>query len=317
MSLRNGRSMLPLLPVLALAGGMCVAGACRAHDTDPLSADVSDPGSRGMFSITWQTLHSQGLITETGVVAGNTTTDTRSVLLALDYRLDDRWEAHVAVPYISKRSNGGPGAHRLDLLTVPHPEAQFLDDGAYHSGWQDWALGMSYHADWRGFHVEPRATLVLPSHDYSFFANAAIGQNLRRLNLSVDVTRRPDLSNFYWSAGYGYELVEEILGIGLNKHYVRLSAGYFFSPQWSARVFTAGRFSQGRDAIAFANEGRSTEFWYQHDRLSRHNYALVGIGATYFVDDRYALTFTTANMVWGRTVHELRNAYEVQLSRAF
>jgi hypothetical protein len=76
------------------------------------------------------------------------------------------------------------------------------------------------------------------------------------------------------------------------------------------------RRSQGRDANFFTPASRS-EYWYRHDQLSRHNYAIAGFGATWRINDRYALSGTVGKMVWGRTVHELKRAYELELSRSF
>jgi hypothetical protein len=43
--------------------------------------------------------------------------------------------------------------------------------------------------------------------------SAATGQRLKRLRLGFDASRRLGRSNFHYSAGYSYELVEEVLGV--------------------------------------------------------------------------------------------------------
>jgi hypothetical protein len=205
--------------------------------------------------------------------------------------------------------------HRLDILQVPHPEASFLDDRNFHGGWQDWAFGVSRHGEWRGYEIVPRATLYWPTHDYSHFGNAAIGQNLKKLALGVDVSRSIGFSDFYWSLGYSYEIVEEVLGISLDKHHARASLGYFFTPRVSGRLFVNARDGQGRDTGDFPD--RTSELWYQHDRLTRHDYVIGGVAATWQVTDLWAVTLTGVRLIRGRNVHNLDSAYEIQFSRDF
>ncbi|MCJ0825479.1 hypothetical protein MQC88_05820 [Luteimonas sp. 50] len=277
----------------------------------------ADPGGqRGTMSLAYQTLHSSGLLLQDGINNHGAITDTQSLRLSVDYLLDGGWELHAALPYISKRSLHDNGNHNPLNLVLPHPESQFLDDGRYHGGLQDLQLGVSRHLVRGRYRIEPHVVLTWPSHDYTFFANAAIGQHLRKLKFGADVTRQLADSNFYWSAGYDYEFTEKVMDIGIDKQHARLAAGYFFSPTWSGRVFATMRRSQGRDADFFSPANRD-EYWYHHDQLSRHNYAIAGFGATWRINDRYALSGTVGRMVWGRTVHELKRAYELELSRSF
>lgn len=303
---------------LALAGTSLAQPIPRSATADDLFTIWGDqPGVRGQVSVIYQQLHTEGLILDSGVNNRGAITDTRSIALTLDYRLTQRWQAHVSVPYVRKRSRRDPGNHNPALLDRPHPESRFLDDGQFHGELQDWILGVSYDTQLGRFHVEPHVELVWPSHDYTFFANAAVGQRLRRLRLGADAFYRLEHSNLYFSAGYSYELVERIMGISLNKHHLRLSAGYYLSPQLSMRAFAQSRHGQGRDSSYLAFADRRSEAWYQHDRLSRHDYAIAGLGATWRFNDTWAVTLNAATMVYGRTVHELEYAYDLQLAKAF
>jgi hypothetical protein len=302
-----------------LAACTCMLGwsAQARADGDDFDLDLDDTsGHRGTISLAYQSLHSSGLILYNGNNNHGAITDTRSLRLSIDYMLDDSWELHVVLPYISKRSRNDNGNHNPLTLIRPHPESQFLDDGSYHATFQDIQLGVSKHLQLGRYLVEPHVTLTWPSHDYTFFANAAVGQRLKKLKFGADVMRQLQDSNVYWSAGYDYEFVEKVMGIGINKQHARLSAGYYFNPNWTGRVFAVARYSQGRDSNFF-NPARRDEFWYRHDQLSRHNYAIAGIGATWRINDRYTLSATAGKMVWGRTIHELKRAYELELSRGF
>jgi hypothetical protein len=302
--------------MLATCAGMGWSAQARADgdEFDPGTGDAS--GQRGTISMAYQNLHSSGLILQNGVNNHGAITDTHSLRLSIDYMLDDGWELHAVLPFISKRSLHDNGSHDPLDLVQPHPESQFLDDGQYHGALQDVQLGVSRHIELGRYRLEPHATLTWPSHDYTFFANAAVGQHLRKLKLGADVTRQLAGSNFYWSAGYDYEFVEKVMGIGIDKQHARLTGGYYFSPAWSGRVFAVMRRSQGRDADFFSPASQN-EYWYRHDQLSRHNYAIAGFGVTWRINDRYALSGTAGKMVWGRTIHELKSAYELELSRGF
>lgn len=323
MNRRNRSSAPSLLPALALLAGLTVGDTCAAQESfarigHPEIPDEGPTGeqSRGTLTIGYQMQHTKGLILDNGDIPGTTTTDARILFVAVDYMLDDHWEAHVELPFIDKRSSGGPGAHDPSILAVPHPEAEFLDDGRYHGAWQDWVVGVSYHTDWGRFRVEPHLVAQIPSHDYSHFANAAIGQNLWRVKLGVDFTHRLQSSNFYYTAGYSYEVWEKVLDTTLNKHHFRASAGYFFSPQVTGWVFANARIGQGLNTTEVGSD-RTTELFYQHDRLSEHDFVIAGIGSSYRINDNYSISVTGGRMVWGRNVHDLKYAYDVALLHGF
>ena len=323
MKRRNRGSARPLLPALTLLAGTVVGDTCAAQESFARTGYPETPGdgladgqSHGTITVGYQFQHTKGLILDNGDIPGTTTTDAHILFVAVDYMLDDRWEVHAELPFIDKRSSGGPGAHDPSILTVPHPEAEFLDDGNYHGAWQDWVLGVSYHANWGRLQVEPHLVAQIPSHDYSHFANAAIGQNLWRLKLGADFTHRLQSSNFYYRFGYSYEVWEKVLGTTLNKHHFRASAGRFFSPQFTGWVFANARIGQGLNTTEVGSD-RTSELWYQHDRLSEHDFVIAGIGSSYRINDKYSISVTGGRMVWGRNVHDLKYAYDVALSRGF
>jgi hypothetical protein len=307
--------VLAALLALPAAG---LASRASAHDGDATGLQWT-PGSdarRGQFTLAAQLLHTGSLILDDGTIPGRTETDTQAVRMGIDWKLDPRWELHASVPFIMKKSNGGPGAPLLAPLDVPHPAPTFHDDARYHSGWQDWSLGVSYHSAWRGFLVESRATLGTPTHDYSFYGNAAAGQNLTRLDLGIDLTRQPLGSNFYYGFGYSYVVIEEVLGVNMNKNHWRVQGGWFANDRLSFRAFANGSLGKGRDSSDFIGD-RHSEDWYHHDQTSRHNYAIAGVGAWWHLNADYSVGLNAATMVWGRTVHDLKRAYEVQLVRNF
>lgn len=301
------------------------ANACPANEIEPLASihDLEAPApSRGRIGLGFQSVHTRGSLDTRGDPSPflrDLETDIRSLTLSVDYRASERWSLHASLPYIRKRAVNDPGAHDPTRLAPPRPESEFLDDGRYHGTWQDWQVGATYHTRIGGFDVRPHAVLTYPSRDYVFFASAAAGQRLKRLRLGFDASRRLGRTNFHYSAGYSYELVEEVLGVHLDRHHLRLSGRYDFSPQWSANLFVAGRDAHGIDPSINlpAERIRGSELWYQHDRLLPHNYALAGVGATWRVSDLWSLSASTSRMVWGDSIHDIRYAHELQVTRGF
>ena len=146
-------------------------------------------------------------------------------------------------------------------------------------------------------------------------SNGILSKHVKRLLLGIDITRQSLGSNFYWSAGYTYLMQESVMGVRANKNRFRLEAGYFFSQHWSMRVFTNGSIGQGYDSSHFTE--RQSEEWYHHDQTSKHNFAIAGIGASYSPNPRYTVSLSCAGMYWGRTVHDLKHAYELSVARSF
>lgn len=303
-----------LAPVLAL---LAPAAALADELTSLHLHDFDQERNRGRITLGFQNVHTDGGLDGAGNPGPGAQTDTYSMMLGLDYRFADRWMAHAAIPFIRKRAVNDPGAHNPDRLIEPRPESRFLDDGRYHGAWQDWQLGVSHHAHLAGFGVRSHAVLTWPSHDYTFFASAAVGQRLKRLRIGADASRRLARSNFHYSLGYSYEFVEKVMGENLDKHHYRLSGRYDFSPEWSAVAFVNARRGNGLEPADFFGQPIVTERWYQHDRLLRHNFTLGGVGATWRFDDRWSASLSTARLIRGDSMHRIRYAHDLQIARDF
>ena len=307
---------------VVLAAAMPVVGiASDSARSGSLQEFGSPEPARGWISLGFQAVHTRGSLDGSGgylPFLRNLETDSRSLTLSVDYRVDERWSLNASLPYIRKRAVNDRGGHNPARLAVPRPDSEFLDNGDYHGTWQDWQLGVIYHTDFAGFDVRPHAVLTYPSRDYTFFASSAAGQRLTRFRVGFDVSRRLGFSNFHYSAGYSYEFVEKVLSNNVNKQHLRLSGRYDISPQLSASVFAVGRRSRGLDPAIFFRESRlGSELWYQHDRLLRHNYGLAGIGVTWRFNELWSMSGSTSRMVWGDSIHDIKYAHEVQVTRGF
>ncbi|ODS64517.1 MAG: hypothetical protein ABS41_02135 [Arenimonas sp. SCN 70-307] len=294
-----------LLPTLACADGV-----------DLLELSPDEPAARGRISVGFQSIRTDGNVDGSGNATPGVSTDTRNLLLSLDYRLAERWSLQLSIPFVDKRSVGDPGVHNVAFLAQPRQSA-FIDDGDWHGAWQDWQLGVTHHGHWRGLKLQPHAVLTWPSHDYVFFASAAPGRRLRSLRLGADIGRRFGRSNLHWSLGYGYEFVEEVLDYDLDRQHYRASLRWDVSPSWSLSLFSNARQSQGIKPSDLAGRVPWSELWYQHDRLLRHNYVLAGIGAGWRINDDWSVSGSSAWPVEADSMHRIRHAWELQLSRSF
>lgn len=302
-------------------GLLAAAAAAQPPEAVPAMELPAAAANRGWLSLGFQSVLTGGSLDAGGdqipQLAG-IRTDTRTLLLALDYQLGRRWSVHASLPYVRKRALDDPGAHDPSALARPQPDSRFLDDGDYHGTWQDWQLGLGYRHALGRTALRYHAVLTYPARDYTFFASAAAGQRLTRLRLGFDASRRIGASNVHLAGGWSYEFVERVLGRNIDKQHLRLSTRWDFAPQWSASVFaTARRGNGGVPSDFFRERPLGSELWYQHDRLLRHNYGLAGLGMTWLVSDDWAVSAAASRMVWGDSIHEIRFAGELQLRRGF
>jgi len=317
-----GRLLAATVTLLALLA----VEVAEAHDAiPPGTADLS-PSHRGSVSLGYQFVKVDGFALQGGTTAFVGKLESHSALLEVDWLLGERLELQVGLPYIKRQWVGGrmhnptpcqPG-QVSGCLTVPHPEAEFIDDGLFHGNWQDWSLGLTYHVEAGSFQLEPLVRLYLPSHDYSHFGQAATGPNRLRLELGADLAKQLAFSNFYYRVGYSYELWEKTLGIDASKNKARVELGYFLSPRWAVRALAFGQYGKGRYDIPLPPVGsRTDETWYQHDRFLRHNHAHAGAGAAFTFWEVYSVSLDVITMVWGQSVLRTDYAGTISLSRRF
>jgi hypothetical protein len=62
---------------------------------------------------------------------------------------------------------------------------------------------------------------------------------------------------------------------------------------------------------------RTTEWWYQHDRMVQHNYINAGLGMRWALNERYELDLAAMTMVHADQVHVMKYAVNIGLSRSF
>lgn len=285
-----------------------------AANEPALAEDLYEPG-HGSVTIAVQAIEVHEFNTSVSDVDIGSVT-TRSAYFELEYAASSRWLLSMAIPYVRKDYDG-PGRHDPLTLDPPRPEVPYLDDGRFHGSLQDFVLGARYLLAARPLQIEPFAYVIIPSHDYPHFAQAAVGQNLWKVELGVEATHFLPFSDWYYRVATSYTVVEETLGVNINHFRLYGELGYFLGPTVAAHAFFSGKHGRGDDATAFPPTRRTDERWYQHDRTSRHSYLNVGIGADWNFHDDYQLSFTWLRSVWGKTVHLVDYSVTVGITRYF
>lgn len=320
--------------LLTLAVAYAAPGDAQTLDATirspaPIDETLKDTDKgHGSISIGYQSTLADGLKVNHETTLPSGSVRSRGIHLDLDYNFADNWSAHFGVPFISNRYNGGAPhcptnvpmqCQHAPVLSHQHPESQFLDDGNFHSTWQDWAFGVAYHTNMGNYLITPSITAYIPTHDYTFFANAAVGQDLWKLEFAVSLAHQFDFSNLYYRVGYGYVLAEQTLGASINHSRLNLELGYFVNEKLSVRLFGIGKVGDGFSAgelIPLTN-GQTNDYWYHHDQISEHNYFGVGVGFDYALGDRYTVSASVQKLVWGQSVFDFKYAAEARLTRAF
>lgn len=245
------------------------------------------------------------------------TVDTQTLNLELAYRVGERTTLHFGIPLVRKRYKG-PFPHRLDTIDPPKSD-KFIDDGRYHVAFQDLLLGVSYRAlEGNQFSVEPFLYYGLPSHDYPHFGHAAVGQNLWRLEVGTRLVYRPPFSDFYFRLDPSYVFMEKTLGVNINHWRAFLETGYFFGRGIVGRAFLMTKHGKGLGFPGDFEAGdRSSEQWFQHDRLVKHNYTNAGVGLDWYFGSRTQIGTAVFRTIQGDVVHLADWALNVGISRSF
>ena len=294
-------------------------GSLLLLTSNAIAAEVESRKGSGQLVLTYQFNSTDGFESDIGKLPIGSI-DTHVMNIELQYALTDRLTIIAGIPYVRKRYNDGPLPHDPLLLDPPRPNIENVDDGDWNSDFQDFNIGARYRVKDGAFSVEPFAYLGIPSQEYPFYGNAAVGQQLNRLQVGSSFMWYPGLSNAYYGADIGYVFVEETLGVSVNYWNIRAEAGYQFGPRLTGRLFGLLKKGSGNavptDYPGFPGQ-LTDELWYQHDRMLKHNYLNIGIGVDWALNDQYSISSNYMEMVWKDQVNVLDYAFTLSIARAF
>jgi hypothetical protein len=332
MSDRFGVVVCAVLITFAAAGKAYPQAAQTSHIADsavaPFDGLDETPKGHGSISISYLDTYVNGFWLTPSIKLPNGVVRSHGIALGLEYYFADAWSAYASIPFMSNTYDGmqphcpttaPPQCAGIPALNPQHPESQFIDDGQYHSTWQDLTLGVSYHANVNDYLITPSVTATIPSHDYVFFDNAAVGQRLYQLMLSATLAHQFAFTNLYYQIGYGYAFSQHVLGIDTGYQRFDGELGYFVNERLTLRTYLTGRIGNGLTGLETLplTDGQTNDYWYHHDQISVHSYFGAGLGFDYHLGGSYTLTAGIQREFWGETVFDFKYAFEARLIKQF
>ena len=300
---------------IARAVTVLTASALLLFSTLSWAEEDGGRAGHGYVSLSYQYISVDGFEASTGTSPIGTV-DTHSLSLEIDYHLTDRLTIAAGIPYIRKRYQG-PFPHDPLTLDPPRPWVENIDQGDWNSGFQDFHFGLKYLLKDGPLVIEPFAFYGMPTNNYPFFGHAALGQQLWKFDVGSSFFYFPGLSNAYYRADIAYVFVEKTLGTSINHWKIFGEAGYRFSEHWTGRLFFLLKDCKGLNFPEDFPPPRTTELWYLHDRLIKHNYLNVGIGIDWNLDSGYQISANFMKQPWQEQVHKMEYAFSVGISRGF
>jgi hypothetical protein len=224
-----------------------------------------------------------------------------NLLLGLSYSFTDRFTAELSLPYVGTRYTGNPA----DLI-VP----TVLDDGTWHSSFQDFRLDLHYNvlkdSTRRGLQdlsLTPFFSVIIPSHSYDFQGESAFGRGLREYALGISAGRllSPLLRRAYVQGEYSYAFVQKVNDIPLNHSNIGIEMGYFLPHSLSVRGF--GSWLKTHGGITLEEAFADPDLLPVHDRLLRASFWHLGAGASYSLNRSLDLSFSYVTYLAGSSTH--------------
>ena len=161
------------------------------------------------------------------------TTDTQALIWHVEYGLTDKIAVHASLPYMFGRYQGAnPHTFGHDL------QPSDLDDGTYHSAFQDFYFGVRYGVvQSPGLAIAPFVEAVVPSHRYETLAQSAAGRDERVLLVGAAVGGFLDniLPGLHYQTRISYGIAQDVVDIRTNRTGIDSAVGYFVNPRFAVQ----------------------------------------------------------------------------------
>ena len=248
-------------------------------------------------------------------------TDAHVFMLAGDYALTDKWTVVASLPYVKKRHQGAlPHDPVADFEVFTPPDLSLIDDGNFHSDWEDLYVGVSYLAKDGPLTIKPFISFGVPTNDYPFYAHAAVARNIWHVPVGASFSYTPYFSDFYFTGGLSYVFTEKTLGVDTSHWLLDASVSYYLTPRFAPKIFLMVKHgTQGLDwpdDFILPDELDSEKF-YVHDRIIKHNYKNAGIGFDWSLNDKYQLSGSWLTMIDPDQVNIIEYAFSLGITRFF
>ena len=237
------------------------------------------------------------------------------------YEVSDRWTLSASLPWIKKRHQGAlPHNPTLDLTEYPEADQTLVDDGNFHSDWQDLYVNAMFDAyEGERWSVSPFVSVGLPTNSYPFYAHAAVGRNIWHVPVGAAISFKPYFSDFSFHGDIAYVFTEKSLDVNIDHWLINLDLAYYVTPALAPRVFVSIKHSTS--GLSFPDDfdvsALNDEAWYFHDRTIKHNFVNAGVGFDWLLNDKYMLSGSALTMVNPDQVNTVDIGLSLGITRFF
>jgi hypothetical protein len=194
-----------------------------------------------------------------------------ALIVNSDFSFTDKLAVSVSLPYIAGQYIGA----FPHLLVRGQPNtAVAVDNGDFHSGFQDLRLNVRYALRQKSLKIVPFFQETLPSNNYPSFGHAAIGFNEIESRVGVNIGRRldPILPKVFVQAQYAFGFSPVVAAnIAPKRSYGELQLGYLLTRHISIQGSAIETYSHnGLEFDYNLFPGNLTvEQYLNHDRIAR------------------------------------------------
>lgn len=322
---RTGRSAAPgdvLDRAVARLGATMLLIASTL--SPPVAAQAWVPGQgKGSISVTYQHDQSTRLTKANGDAERFGKVIDRGLDLNVDYGLSDRLALSADLPFKSNRYTGDDPHDPTTQLPFANDQ-HFVDDGQFHDGWADWSLALRYQLRSKPFLVTPFIAYSRPSHDYTFWAHSAFGNQQRSWQAGVNLGGwlPPPWQRLYWQAGYAYLLMQRVGDRRVNRGVLSAQLGCTFTPRLGAQLRIEHQNSFGATIDLpkdFFNPDGSLNpgNLLYHDQLAASRFTRASVGVNYQLSERYQLSAAYARTIRAANAHIWDHQLSIGISWSF
>ena len=194
----------------AFAAFFGIAGSAMAQAWIP-------PRGFGSISLSYQSISNTGHRRSNGFLVEAGQSLNMGLYLEGEYSLTDRLSLAAGLPYVFGKST------TVNPPPPPIPYFPWDQCHCWQSGWQDVGFTARYnlvHAANGAFSLTPSASVGVPSHNYEFRGESALGRHLKEVRIGVDAGQRLDVisPNLFVEGRYSYAFVERVLAVNAPGH---------------------------------------------------------------------------------------------------
>jgi hypothetical protein len=284
----------------AAAGGLAAVATLLCGQAVSAQAWITPP-SEGSIGLFHQFVHSDNHLDMHGQGSAAPGTEWfHTLALDASYGLRDRLAIDGTLIWITTKWSGGPNAKAHGPV----------DDGTYHSSFQDARIVLRYQAALRPVALAPFVAFGAPTNSYETRGHSAFGRALNELQMGVAAGRavRARTGLVYLHGSASYSISEAVPGYDFDLDHI--NGDFAASVPAGSRVSVTGfgSWQVMRDGLdlPLLDDHDKEQFGEDHDRLARASFLNTGLRATVAVTDRLDLTVSGVVTAFGRNVHAVR-----------